>query len=114
MKGALLNEYRAVGGAGGRLGLPTSQEIDLAAHNRALSCPNGCSRIDLDRGRIYSKTGVGASALWGNVLQAYLNHGGASGSLGFPTSRVQGSSGTSTASFEHGTITCDPSGCKIS
>jgi len=114
IKGAVLDEYRAAGGAGGRLGPPTSQVIDLTTHSKTLSCPNGCSRIDLTRGRIYSKAGVGSSALWGMVLQAYLDHGGASGSLGFPTSRVQGSGGTSTASFEHGTITCNASGCTVS
>ena len=113
IKGAMLDEYRAAGGAGGRLGLPTSQVIDLTTHSKTLSCPNGCSRIDLTRGRIYSKTGVGTSALWGSVLRAYLGQGGASGSLGFPTSRVQGSGGTTTASFEHGTITCNSSGCTV-
>ncbi|MEA2556431.1 MAG: stage sporulation protein [Actinomycetota bacterium] len=111
IKGDILNEYHAVGGAGGRLGLPTSKVIVLAKN---LSCPNGCSRVDLTHGRIYSKGGVATKALWGKVLQSYLNHGGASGSLGFPTSRVQGSNGTSTASFEHGTITCNSSGCSVS
>ena len=113
INGGILDEYRAAGGAGGRLGLPTSQVIELAARTKTLTCPDGCSRINLTRGRIYSKTGVGSSALWGTVLQAYLDRGGASGSLGFPTSRVQGGSGTSSATFEHGTITCAASGCTV-
>ncbi len=114
LNGAILDEYRAAGGAAGRLGFPISDVIDLTAAGKTLDCPNGCERIDLNRGRIYSKTGVGASALWGKVLQAYLDHGGASGALGFPTSRVHGGGGVSSATFEHGTITCNASGCTLS
>jgi SpoIID/LytB domain protein len=112
IKGAILNEYQGAGGPGGHLGLPTSQVVNLKS--KRLRCPNGCARINFARGRIYSKGGIGAHALWGKVLKSYLNHGGASGSLGFPTSRVKGGSGTSSATFEHGTITCTSSGCKVS
>ena len=114
VKGAILDEYRVAGGAAGRLGLPVSDVIDLTATGKALSCPNGCERLDLSHGRIYSKGGVGTSALWGKVLQAYLDRGGASGALGFPTSRVHGGGGVSSATFEHGTITCKASGCTLS
>jgi SpoIID/LytB domain protein len=114
LKGPILDEYHATGGATGRMGLPTSQVMDLTKRSRTLSCPDGCSKIDMNHGRIYWKGGVGASGLWGKVLQTYLDHGGATGPLGFPTSRVQGGGGSSSASFEHGTITCTTSGCHVS
>ena len=45
---------------------------------------------------------------------AYLAHGGGTGSLGFPTTRVTGDgSGTTSASFEHGRITCSGGSCQV-
>jgi uncharacterized protein with LGFP repeats len=72
--------------------------------------------VDLDRGRIYWKGGIGAFALWGDVLAAYLDADGARGSLGFPTSRVQHRpNGRTSATFEHGAISCGAAGhCKDS
>jgi hypothetical protein len=49
------------------------------------------------------------------VLGEYLDRGAATGSLGFPTSRVHSAGGGTSATFEHGTITCsDGGGCSVS
>jgi len=115
LKGALFDEYVAVGGAPGTLGLPVADPVNVAKA-RGRTCPSGCSRADFDHGRIYWKGGVGAFALWGDVLAFYVEHGGAEGALGFPTSRVQpAGDGRRSASFEHGTITCSNGGsCHLS
>ena len=113
LKGAIYDEYLAVGGAAGTLGLPIGDPVNLAAV-RGLSCPNGCSRVDFANGRVFWKAGVGAHALWGDVLQAYVAHGGAAGALGFPTSRVQQEgSGSASATFEHGTVSCSVDACHV-
>jgi uncharacterized protein with LGFP repeats len=66
-----------------------------------------CKRIDFARGRVYWKQGVGAHALWGPVLTAYLGAGGAAGSLGFPITRVLPRTGGGTrAVFEQGRVEC--------
>jgi SpoIID/LytB domain protein len=114
LRGPIDTEYLAVGGALGTLGLPTSDPTVVGAGSGRSACA-GCRRVRFAGGTIYSKTGVGAHALWGAVLGTYMGHGGATGSLGFPTSRVQGNgSGTISASFEHGRITCPPGGnCQV-
>ncbi len=106
LKGAVFDEYTAVGGVGGRLGLPTSKVVTVTG---VTGCAAGCSRTSFERGRIYWKSGVGAEALWGRVLDTFLAHNGVDGSLGFPTSRVQvADNGSTSATFEHGTIDCPP------
>jgi stage II sporulation protein D len=115
LKGPLYQEYLVAGGAPGVLGLPVADPVSLGKHAGA-TCSDGCSRADFEHGRIYWKGGVGAFALWGNVLASYNGHGGAAGALGFPTSRVQTQDdGSASATFEHGTITCRSGGtCKTS
>jgi uncharacterized protein with LGFP repeats len=114
LKGPIYDEYTGVGGANGVLGLPVDGVVRITGVS---GCAGGaCSRVSFDHGRIYWKDGVGAHALWGAVLDAYLGDGGAQGALGFPTSRVdRAPDGTRSATFENGTITC-PSGsdCTIS
>jgi hypothetical protein len=114
LKGPVYEEYLAVGGAPGRLGLPIAGPLDMGKL-RGIHCPDGCSRGVFEHGRIYWNGGFGAFALWGNVLSFYLDRDGATGSLGFPTSRVQvHDDGSQSATFEHGTITCGGGGtCRI-
>jgi SpoIID/LytB domain protein len=115
LRGALYREYLDVGGATGRLGLPTSNPVAATAHRRAARCPTGCTRADFAGGAIFWKGGLGAFALWGRVLETYLGHGGPAGELGFPTSRLEAGNGATSATFEHGTIRCPASGnCRIS
>jgi uncharacterized protein with LGFP repeats len=108
IRGVLYDEYLAVGGAPGVLGLPVSDRIATAARRRGCQ---GCARMDFANGRIYGTPGLGAFALWGPVLDAYLARGGAGGALGAPTSRVQEHDGGRTsATFERGLIICPASG----
>jgi hypothetical protein len=107
LKGPVHDEYVAVGDAGGRLGLPVS---------RLLAGPSTCAscrRLLLEGGRIYFKTGLGAHALWGPVLQAYLDRGGAHGALGYPLTRVRSGDGVRRATFEHGSIACAGGTCDV-
>jgi SpoIID/LytB domain protein len=112
LRGAIHAEYLGAGGAGGRLGLPVSGAVRPALMHAAQTC-SSCRRIVLEGGRIYFKAGLGAHALWGSVLSAYLGHGGAQGELGYPTTRVQRVDGVSRASFEHGTIACSGGSCDV-
>jgi hypothetical protein len=113
LKGAIHDEYLGAGGAGGRLGLPVSNVVAVQRTSAAATC-SSCRRIVLEGGRIYFKADVGAHALWGSVLSAYLDHGGAQGALGYPTTRVSVVDGVRTASFEHGSITCANGFCDVS
>ena len=113
LRGPVDTEYLAVHGANGPLGLPTSG-IVVAGRTTGRSSCSGCRRIRFAGGAIYYRSGIGAHALWGDVFTAYVAHGGGAGSLGFPTSRVTGDgSGTTTASFEHGRITCSGGSCQV-
>jgi stage II sporulation protein D len=87
-----------------RVGLATSKQVKVA----------GGLRQWFREGAIYDKVGVGAHALSGPVLRYYWKAGGPAGRLGFPTSDVRHrSNGSTTATFEHGTVTCSASGtCK--
>jgi SpoIID/LytB domain protein len=112
LKGAVHTEYLGAGGAGGRLGLPVS-DLVMPRTNTATTC-TACRRIVLEGGRIYFKPEVGAHALWGSVLSAYLDEGGPQGVLGYPTTRVRSVDGVRTASFEHGSIACANGSCDVS
>ncbi|MDP9341677.1 MAG: SpoIID/LytB domain-containing protein [Actinomycetota bacterium] len=106
----LYDEYLAAQGPAGPLGLPRSESIDISAGPCAGDAV-ACTRQTFDNGRIYSKDGVGAHEVHGAVLTYFLGRGGAAGPLGFPTSDVTtGADGSTSATFEHGTVTCDPSG----
>jgi SpoIID/LytB domain protein len=112
LRGSIHHEYRAVGGAAGRLGLPVSPTVSPTRTFAATSC-SGCRRLVLEGGRIYLKPGLGANALWGRVLSAYLSRGGAQGALGYPTTRVRRADGVSRAWFEHGAIACTNGTCDV-
>jgi SpoIID/LytB domain protein len=112
MKGAIHNEYLGVGGIRGRLGLPVSNAVQVQRTYAAVGC-SSCRRVVLEGGRIYFKAGLGAHALWGSVLSAYLGHGGAQGQLGYPRTRVRVVDGVRRASFEHGTIACSQGSCDV-
>ncbi len=113
LKGAVYDEYLSVGGATGTLGLPIADPLAVVS-KRDASCPIGCSRVDFAGGRVYWKAGVGAFALWGDVLASYLAHDGVNGRLGFPTSRVgKNDHGSVSATFERGSITCVSGSCHV-
>jgi SpoIID/LytB domain protein len=105
LRSALDSEYRKVGAAAGRLGVPVT-DVRTLAQLRAVACEK-CRRIDFVGGRIYWKAGLGAHALWDPVLGSYLDEGGASGPLGFPLTRaIRRPDGGWRARFEGGRIVC--------
>jgi uncharacterized protein with LGFP repeats len=82
-------------------GLPTSARLAVAGGNRQ----------SFAVGRIYHKDTAGAHWLHGSVLAYYLDQGGPAGLLGFPITDVQTQSdGSTTATFEGGTVTCTAEG----
>jgi len=112
LRGLIDQEYRAVGAGTGTLGVPIGSPVPIGA--RVAAC-DGCKRVAFVHGRIYLKVGLGAHALWGPVLDAYLGEGGATGVLGFPVSRVRRIvGGGAKARFEHGHIECHADGCTVS
>ena len=111
LRGAIDREFRAVDAAAGVLGVPTSAPAGLTL--RTSTC-SGCKRIMFAGGRIYYAPATGAHALWGAVLDAYLNHGGAGGTLGLPITRVRTrASGGVQARFQHGEIACAGGTCTV-
>jgi len=112
LRGPIDREFRAVGAAAGVLGVPAGKPTAL--RQRSTSC-TGCKRVAFVGGRIYFSSTAGAHALWGNVLETYLDHGGAGGPLGMPRSRVAArDAGGVRARFEHGRIACAGGSCTIS
>jgi uncharacterized protein with LGFP repeats len=112
IRGALDAEYRSMGTGAGVLGVPSAGVLDLSGKARG-SCFT-CKVARFVGGRIYLKGSTGAHALWGPLLQTYLNEGGAGGWLGFPLTRVRDrEDGGVKARFEHGRIDCPAgSGCR--
>jgi stage II sporulation protein D len=111
LRGPLDAEYRAVGAAGGVLGVPLAGVIPITP--KAAACA-GCRRVGFVGGRIYAKDAVGVFAIWGPVLTAYLDAGGATGPFGFPTSRISTTpDGVRHGSFEHGSIACPGKGACV-
>ncbi|MEP6758873.1 MAG: SpoIID/LytB domain-containing protein [Actinomycetota bacterium] len=112
LRGAIDREFRAVDAAAGVLGVPTSAPAALTL--RSSTC-RGCKRIMFAGGRIYFSPAAGAHALWGNILAAYLHHGGAGGALGLPATRVlTRPAGGVHAGFQHGHIACLGGSCTVS
>jgi uncharacterized protein with LGFP repeats len=99
--GAIRDKYDALGC---RPGLPTSRRVAVA----------GGRRQKFQRATIFYRSDVGAHAVAGAVLDVYLNKGGPSGKLGFPTTDVRTlADGSHRARFEHGVITCDDTRCSV-
>jgi SpoIID/LytB domain protein len=111
LRGPIYDEYRAEGETSGVLGLPRS-EINVLTKPKGCGAV-ACKRARFEQGWIYykDKAGVGAHSLHGPVLIYFLDHGGAAGSLGFPTSDVViGLDGGLSATFEGGTVSCSGDG----
>jgi SpoIID/LytB domain protein len=112
LRGPIDQEFHHVHAGASVLGLPTGTPERIAA--RASAC-QGCTRVAFESGRIYYSPATGAHALWGNVLDTYLVHGGAGGPLGLPLSRVRPrDAGGVRATFEQGSIVCVAGDCTVS
>ncbi len=96
--GSIRQKYDAIGC---RPGLPTSRRVRVA----------GGARQAFQNGTIFARDGAAAHEVTGAVLAYYLKHGGPTGGLGFPlTDTFRLKNGNSRTKFEHGTVTCRPSG----
>jgi hypothetical protein len=113
VRGAIYDEYRAVGDATGVLGLPVDGVISLRPGSAA-GC-SGCKQVDFQGGRMYVNPSAGTHALWGPALSAYIDDGGPGGPLGYPTDRVvTDPNGSTSVTFEHGVISCTSGGsCQV-
>jgi len=110
LHGMIYKKFKALGGVKGLLGLPRTSVMTLRRPKGCGGSPS-CFRADFDGGRIYQKVGVGTFEVHGPVLGYYLDHGGAGGALGFPTSDVKAmGGGTVRSTFEHGIVTCPATG----
>ncbi len=98
VQGAIMRKYAELG-AEKFIGLPVSDEEGAATGRR--------SRFQ--RGHIYWAPTTGAHAVYGAILARYLDAGGPSSSLGFPTSDEYGVPGGRRSDFERGHITWDRS-----
>jgi hypothetical protein len=88
--------WQQVGRETGVLRYPTSEQEAIA----------GGTRQSFQGGGIWGRTGQAAWAVTGAVLAAWEAQGGPSGGYGFPTAHVRANAnGTSTGTFEGGTIT---------
>jgi SpoIID/LytB domain protein len=101
--GSIRNKYDALGCAPG---LATSRQVRVA----------GGRRQAFEDATIFQSDRTGAHELHGAILEFYKDKRGPGGRLGFPTTDVRKlKSGNVRASFEHGVVTCTPTGaCSIS
>jgi SpoIID/LytB domain protein len=96
--GEIREKYDAIGCSPG---LATSKQVAVS----------GGLRQKFERATIYFSGATGAHDLSGPVLERYKDEGGPGGPLGFPTTDVEVlAGGRERATFEHGTITCQPDG----
>lgn len=94
VRGAILATWLRYGGSGGPIGMPTTDETDVA----------GGKQGSFTAGDVYWSPATGASVLAGAAATKYLALGGPAGLLGFPVSDQQSVSGGSVALFQQGRI----------
>jgi uncharacterized protein with LGFP repeats len=76
VRGAVRDEWRAVGAEWGVLGYPKSDEVQTGGRPGAVNLFEG--------GSVYWSAGTGAHAMYGAILQAWGSQGYEAGRLGFP------------------------------
>jgi hypothetical protein len=114
--GAIRGRYVALGGPGGLLGFPTSDELPVLDGKNYVGRYNtfqGGLRAGLPTGqcRIYWSGSTGAWEVYGAIGTLWLQSGGPLGSLGFPTSGETDTPGQGRFnSFENGVIVWHGSG----
>jgi SpoIID/LytB domain protein len=108
VRGPIFEKYVNMEESKGKLGMARSGLLSLTG-------TEGRKALFED-GSIFYSAGTGAHALHGPVLDYFLAHGGAGGSLGLPTTDVTvNQNGAETATFQGGTVTCPQQGaCKQS
>lgn len=92
--GPVLDRYQALGGPGGELGFPVTDEVDAGngvAHVADFSRPGGAA--------IYWSPQWGAVVISGPVLQTYRDAGGAIGPFSYPSADTTTVDGVQTGTF---------------
>ncbi len=97
VRGAVLTRYLRLGGPGGLLGLPTSDETAVT----------GGRSSTFTGGRIYWSRATGAHEVHGAVLRRYLRLGGPDSRLGLPTTDEYAVPGGRRSDFARGWIRWD-------
>lgn len=83
VQGLIRQRWLAIGGAGGRMGYPTSDETAVLANGREVGRFNSFQ----NGGGIYWTAATGAWEVYGSIAAFWKDHhGGPTGRLGFPTS----------------------------
>lgn len=105
VRGAIAVAYDSLGGPGGELGLPTSDEVDA---------PGGGRMSEFVAGRIYWSAARGTRAVRGQIMLRYLEPGAAA-DLGQPvTEETDAGPGARFSGFERGRIFWSaPTGARI-
>ncbi|MGY2129958.1 serine hydrolase [Blastococcus sp. SYSU DS0617] len=98
VQGRIADLWRWMGGASGRLGSPTSDEIRL---------PGGALNR-FQGGSVYWSPATGPRAVWGEILKAYGAHRWETGRLGYPTSNEIRLRGGAVSRFQGGYIYWSP------
>ena len=94
VRGAVLAEWQAGGGAGGPLGFPVSG---------LLTVPGGTAQA-FQGGSIYSSSASGTHALTSQVLLSWWATGGVTGPFGFPVTDVIRVDGGTAVAFQGGSV----------
>jgi lysozyme len=97
--GGIAAKYVALGGSGGLLGPPVSDE-------GATTAPGGRQSI-FRGGRIYWSRATGAHEVHGGILAGYLALGGSASSLGLPVTDEYAVPGGRENAFQHGRLRWD-------
>lgn len=97
MMGPLLFVYRAHGGPASNVGWPVTG---------IMKAPQKGHKVRLQHGYLFSKPGLGAAVMYGQVLSRWsTKEGGPTGHLGYPTTNVHKVKVGLRGGFRHGTIT---------
>lgn len=100
--GGILGLYLAYGGPAGGLGLPVTDEFDVAG-------VTGARESDFQRGRIYWSAATSSHSVYGAILQKYLEYGGPASPLGLPTSEEYAYGSGRRTDFQGGYVYWTPS-----
>lgn len=98
VQGSIGERWYSLGGASGRLGYPTGDEIRL---------PGGAVHF-FQGGSVYWSSATGARAVWGDILTAYGVLGWETGRLGYPTSSEIALPGGALSRFQGGYVYWSP------
>ncbi|MDO8735693.1 MAG: hypothetical protein Q7K29_01225 [Thermoleophilia bacterium] len=103
VRGGILAKYLSAGGPAGFLGMPTTDEMDVAG-------VAGAREGDFQRGRIYWSPTTGSHTINGGIFNTYIGYGGPTSALGLPITDEYSLDipGARRSRFEHGFITFVP------